>query len=206
MCSSTNYQKYQSKNPLRQYFLKNFLKKIINEIILIKPQKILDAGCGEGIILDLISQNLSNNGNSTNSEVQLWGIDISKDAIQEAEKRIPVAKLTNGSINSLPYTNNYFDLVVCSEVLEHLKNPSTALNEINRVAKSYLLFSVPNEPWFRLSSFLSGKYLRTLGNHPEHLWNWSKQDIFSLLSGYFTIEKLSTSFPWTILLCSKKKK
>ncbi len=51
-----------------------------------------------------------------------------------------------GSVYSLPFENDQFDIVVASEVLEHLKHLDLALFEINRVLKAngYVVASVPN--------------------------------------------------------------
>jgi len=48
--------------------------------------------------------------------------------------------------NKLPYDDNKFDIVWCSEVIEHLRNPAEAIQEMLRVTKpgGYLLLTTPN--------------------------------------------------------------
>ena len=68
----------------------------------------------------------------------------------------------------MPFEDDSFDLVLCLEVLEHVPEPGAALAELARVCCGRIVLSVPDEPWFRLGSLARGKYLRGLGDHPEH--------------------------------------
>ena len=95
--------------------------------------KILDLGCGTGIILKEIS--------SKNSSVELFGLDLSENMIAQATRRLgTAAKLTVGDAENLPYLDNTFDLVCCVESFHHYPNPKKALSEINRVLKKGGLF------------------------------------------------------------------
>jgi len=60
-----------------------------------------------------------------------------------------------GDASALPFPENAFDIVVASEVLEHIGNLNTALWEMARVLKpsGLLLFDTPNRTW--LSGFIS---------------------------------------------------
>lgn len=191
--SSSNFQKYQSRNPLRKLFIKRFQRNLEGLFSQTGARTVLDVGCGEGFTIHYL-RNLFR-------EVQFSGIDVNADAINQAKKTNPFADFKVGSIFDLPYPGSSFDLVICSEVLEHLKEPEKALKELGRVSNKYLLLSVPNEPWFRISSFLSGKYLKTRGNHPEHIQNWNKKEFISLVQKQFPIITGITSFPWTMVLC-----
>ena len=48
---------------------------------------------------------------------------------------LPDATLMQGSAESLPFTDNSFDVVSCLQVLEHLKEPDKAISELKRVLK-----------------------------------------------------------------------
>lgn len=105
-----------------------------------KPEKILDAGCGRGFYLKSLS--------FYKYPKEIHGIDIEEKYLKIArsicdDKRIIIK---NASIYSLSYPNNYFDFIICSEVLEHLKDDSQALIELNRVLKKggVLILTVPN--------------------------------------------------------------
>jgi len=70
-------------------------------------------------------------------------LEISKEAVENLKKLGANAIL--GDIINLPFENNFFDLAVAIEVLEHIKDDSRAFSEIARVLKpdGFFLFSVP---------------------------------------------------------------
>jgi len=49
------------------------------------------------------------------------------------KKRYKELKLIRADAHNLPFKNNSFDLVICTEVLEHVVNPEKVLGEIKRV-------------------------------------------------------------------------
>jgi len=65
-------------------------------------------------------------------------------------------------LHSLSYGDRSFDIVLCSQVLEHVADPVRAIAELKRVAKKKLIISVPNEPYFTLARFLQWER--------EYLW------------------------------------
>lgn len=75
------------------------------------PLSILDAGCGTGLLGEHII-NLA-----TVNSVKMTGIDLCQAMIEEAEKKYCFEKLVVESLNnSLPFTNNYFDVIVSAGV------------------------------------------------------------------------------------------
>lgn len=76
-----------------------------------------------------------------------FGIDVSRYAIDIAKKRLPEASFKTGNIEeSLPYQENFFDVVLANDLLEHLENPIMALKNIYRVLKKdgILYITTPN--------------------------------------------------------------
>ncbi len=105
-------------------------RKIFNYYSLPSNAKILDIGCGKGYLLyDL--QKINNN-------VQIYGIDISKYAINNSKEEIR-NHLQVGNATSLPWPDNYFDLVLSINTLHCLEcfDLDLALREMNRVSKNY---------------------------------------------------------------------
>jgi 2-polyprenyl-3-methyl-5-hydroxy-6-metoxy-1,4-benzoquinol methylase len=122
-------------------YVRNFLNKLPKET------KILDAGCGEGVLVE---------------EYRLKGYLIEGlDVNYESEY------VRRGDILDLPYSENTFDVVVCLDVLEHIdfKNQSLALENFWRVLKpsGRLVISIPNLAHFnsRVYFFLKGILDRT---------------------------------------------
>ncbi len=193
MTTTTNYEKHISSNPIQRKLLDNFNKRLIALITESKAGSILDAGCGEGFTLSLLKRSKLGK--------KLVGIDFEDDALKLAQKINPLLNISKASIYDLPYKNNEFDLVICSEVLEHLTDPVKAISEIVRVSKKYVLISVPNEPYFMLANFLRGKYLSHWGNHPEHINHWTSSAIKLFAESHgLKVKKIFTPFAWTILL------
>ena len=134
------------------------------------------------------------------------GIDGAEEAIALAKKFHADIDFRIGNLYGLNYPDKMFDVVLCSEVLEHLEQPKKALRELQRVSKSILLLTVPYEPWFRLGNLLSLHNVTRLGNPVDHINHWS-------FSGFqqFTKDKLDDfsckyeiSFPWSICLAVRK--
>lgn len=94
--------------------------------------KVLDVGCGTGSIT--IPLGLRHD---------VTGIDVD-------EKSIELAKLRNKFDNvkffseDIGSVKDLFDVVLCIQVLEHLENPEKMMKEISRVAKKYVIVTVPN--------------------------------------------------------------
>lgn len=109
---------------------------MVNKLNL-KNKNIMDIGCFDGTFLSLI-----NNRNN-----DLYGLDASEYAIKEAKKKnIRVKKFFFDDITKLPYKDNYFDLVIAGEIIEHIYDTDFFLKEIKRILKpnGYLFLSTPN--------------------------------------------------------------
>jgi len=199
---TTNFNKYHCQHQFAINRIGTFLDNLTQLITLIKPSYIFNIGCGEG--LDI--KNIYEKG-EINIEY-CCGLDLNFDALKIARQMSTNVKFDaiKGDIYYLPSKLNRFDLILCLEVLEHLTFPGKALKEISHHFNGYCIFSVPNEPLYRLTRLLLFKQnIRQLGNHPEHLNHWSKNKFSRLLRKYFIIDKLVTPFPWTIVLCHKKE-
>ncbi len=91
--------------------------------------KLLDIGCGEGVLIESLHQNLG-------SQYDLFGVDISNSAIEIANARLHgVAEFQQGDSEHLPYCNNSFDVIVCTHSFHHYPNPDMAINEMRRCLK-----------------------------------------------------------------------
>jgi len=69
-----------------------------------------------------------------------------------------------------------------------------------RVARGFLLVSVPHEPLWRALNLARGAYVRQLGNTPGHLNHWTRGSFVSLLRNYGEVVQIRSPFPWTMLL------
>lgn len=116
------------------------LRFILDNIKKYSPEraKILDVGCGNGVI----STNLAASG------YQVLGIDVSEKAIQKAnqDNRYPNLQFKVLSAEGLASTGEQYDVIICSEVLEHLDNPSELLSKLYISLKDtgIIIVTVPN--------------------------------------------------------------
>lgn len=194
--NTDNYKKHTTQNPAQKFLINNFLKTFLNEAKKLSLQSILDVGCGEGFTLEKLRENKIGK--------ELTGIDFSKSAIEIGKNLHPDLSLKLGTIYHIPFKPNSFDLIICSEVLEHLKYPEKALQELVRVTKKNCIISVPNEPWFMLANLLRGKNLSRWGNDIEHIQHWSKRGISAIVEKYFAVTVVKNPFPWTLLVAKKR--
>lgn len=191
---STNFEKFQTGNPVVRRLIEGFYEKVEAEISPLAPTAVLDAGCGEGETLARLS---------TLQGADLTAIDTSEDAVAYTAKRLPGVKASVESLYALPFPDDSFDLSMCLEVLEHLEEPGKGLSELHRVTRGDVVISVPHEPWFRLGSAMRGKYLKTLGNHPEHVNHWNAKSLQKFLETRFSSVQVTRSFPWLIAHCRR---
>jgi len=198
MNTTDNYKKHTHKNPIQRLLLWNFFKNLLDLISEKKVDSILDVGCGEGFTLNRLKEH--------GIGKRLEGIEYLKDAIELGKKTYPDIKITEGSIYDLPYKDNSFDLVLCTEVLEHLDDPRKALQQLIRVSKKYLVVSVPNEPFFMLAQFVRGKNWSRFGNDIEHINHWTMFGFPKFIKkNTSNIQVLAKKFPfaWIMLLIEK---
>jgi 2-polyprenyl-3-methyl-5-hydroxy-6-metoxy-1,4-benzoquinol methylase len=105
-------------------------------------KKILSIGCGPAKDIDFL---LNNN--------EVHGIDISERALEiAASAGIIPHKLNLDSIPTLPFSEDYFDVIIATDILEHLFSPQATLVEINRVLKrdGFSILSVPNHLYLKM--------------------------------------------------------
>ena len=188
-----NWQKYQSKNPIQNLLLNRFLDEVRSLVEPLPGRSILDAGCGEAFVLDMLLQA------RPDLEVAV-GIDFDSEARYSGRHLSPHMPLVQARQLDCCARTRDLDIVVCTEVLEHFKDPDAALSELCRVSRKYCLLSVPHEPFFRLSNLLRGKSFSRLGNDIDHHQNWSQAGFVALLKDYLDLQAVKRSFPWQLAL------
>lgn len=101
--------------------------------------RLLDVGCWDG------AGTISYGTAASISRDNLYGIDVFNDILEEARKKINAFRV-DLERDSFPFPTDFFDIVVCNQVFEHLKNIYLPMTEICRVLKpgGLLVFSVPN--------------------------------------------------------------
>lgn len=142
------------------------LQKVLQKIDL-KDKKILDQGCGEGVWMERFLD-------FTAAE-NIYGQDIDPESIEKIKKQNPQLKTENIVVcpaEKLEFPDNFFDIVISNEVLEHVTDDKKSVEEIMRVLKpgGHFVIFTPNAGWpFETHGmFFRGKYY--WGNIPLLPW------------------------------------
>ena len=149
-----NYKILHKINPLRLDFIINNFNKPLNN------KKVLDIGCGGGLISELLSKKKAN----------VTGIDENIYNIKQAKNHAKISYLKinylNKSLNSFNKKNKQkYDLILCLEVLEHVENVEESLEIISKLLKTNgtLILSTINR---NLKSLIFAKMFG------EYILNW----------------------------------
>jgi 2-polyprenyl-3-methyl-5-hydroxy-6-metoxy-1,4-benzoquinol methylase len=172
------YEEFHKKTKNQNKIIepKNFTYRLLFDIAqkyVNKSKFVLDIGCGAGTI----SLYLSSRG------INVLGIDISKRAIEEANKSAKNLKLENATFEIINFPTEVpkgiYDLVLCFEVLEHLKDDTLALKNIYKLLKKngILIISVPskNAPLYKLG------YATEFDERVGHLRRYTRYELLQKL-------------------------
>lgn len=141
--------------------------------------KMLDVGVGDAVYEKLLHK-------ETRSRFDIWGIDVSKSQLGRSAKYLDHTKIVDLDSGKLPYKTESFDLILISEVLEHIFFPEKTLKEAHRVLKKrgHLIITYPNTGslQLRLSVFFLGRSpLLNYTYNKEHIRFFDKKDILSVI-------------------------
>jgi trans-aconitate methyltransferase len=173
--------------------LRRFFDRIAGELLEMGPARVLDFGCGEGLFLKEIEAR----GVVLDDYL---GIDLREDALQTARSFHPRHRFELVDLSQWDAPPGSFDLVIASQVLEHLPDPVSALKRLVDLSSERLLLTVPAEPWFQIVNLARGRHLARLGNHPEHVNRWSFSKFGRLVSNHAQIVRAYRVFPFTVVV------
>lgn len=135
---------------LRQIMLGKTTYKLLEELPGKKDIHVMDMGCGSGANLFDVYDACAEF-----DCVQWYGLDLNQrevamgadhSAYRVRKRHMKPVRFLSGDIFHLPLSDNSLDIVLSSEVLEHLPDPTPALQEMHRVLKpgGYAMFTTPN--------------------------------------------------------------
>lgn len=129
--------------------------------------KILDVGCASGTLTNKISKLFPKS--------IIVAVDVYDKAINYGRGKYPHIKFVRTDAQNLPFKDNFFDLVICYETIEHVQVPDKVLRELKRVIKKDGLIIVAMDSgnllfrivwWFWEKS--KGKVWQDAHLHPFH--------------------------------------
>lgn len=143
-------ERYQTRGPYHwQYISKSIqehnpfacarYEEIISSLGNINGNKVLDLGGGDGVLSYLMNKA---GAISFNVDRSLTGLKYAADKFKQHGR---VSLGTVASVESIPFPEKFFDVVVCCEVIEHLENPEKLLADAYRVIREggILVISTP---------------------------------------------------------------
>ena len=140
--------------------------------------KLLDVGCGRGTLAHFL-----------NLDFELYGVDISENAINEANKVYNDVRQIDLDKNELPFDTNFFDIAVALDVIEHVFDPLSVISKLYRCLNKdgQLILSTPNILYENyLKDFVrTRKFPKTSGDSIPydggHIHFFTYRDIFDLM-------------------------
>jgi SAM-dependent methyltransferase len=187
-----NAAKYERARGVEARLLARFRAGLLAELRRLDPASVLDAGCGEGHVTAWVAEALP--------QARVLGVEPRAEARSAAVARRPGLAIREGDLYALDQADASWDVVLCTEVLEHLERPGAALTELGRVARRALVLTVPHEPWFRLGNVARARHLTRLGSTPGHLSTWSRRGFAALVGRHARVERSRSLFPWQLIV------
>lgn len=139
---------YTKDNAPYSYWALEYYRYLhsLMELATVREKTILDFGCGIGFFTKFLD-------NGSNEIHALDGMDRTRDLPQNDRVHFQTFYFKN----ELPFHTDFFDLILCNQVLEHIEKPDTLLLEFLRVLKpgGRVLIDLPNTPW-NIITFILG--------------------------------------------------
>lgn len=160
---------YRDDALLREYLAPeriDFYLEVAESCTRWHPRSVIDVGCGAGNLLDVVVKKLS--------PERVVGIDHADAGVARAKLLVPSGEFANRDLYKLDFDET-FDLVLCTEVLEHLIDPDRAMNALSRLcgAAGVIVITVPD-----------GAHDRWEG----HRNFWTKSELEAFLQSYGNAE------------------
>lgn len=122
---------------------KKLYESVSQKVSSFNCKEVLDVGCGTGTVLSMLSKN---------EGISLAGIDLSEKMLNIAREKLDEkVELKIGDSEQLPWDDNTFDAIMCTDSFHHYPEPEKVLSEMARVLKfsGHLIIA---DPWM-LSPF-----------------------------------------------------
>ena len=120
--------------------------QVISELIE-KDKKVLDVGCGDGILMQFLKNNKNTN---------IRGLEISKSKVQECIAKGLTVIEGNAEKDLIQFPNKSFDYAILSQTLQAFLSPELVINELLRVGKKAIV-TIPNFGYWKVRLHLLTK-------------------------------------------------
>ena len=161
-----------------------------------KYTKLLDIGCGTGYLIDMLAKV---------HEAEYTGVDLSPEMIKQANnKKIKNAKFVEGRSDEIPFDDNTFDIITCSQSFHHYPDTDKAMQEAKRVLKPgglYILSDTGVGPFKMFGVKVDDFIYRHFSNTGDCNVSYMEKTIKDMERNGFMIEKAEkiTTFIYTVV-------
>ena len=171
-------------------------KNIEDHLNEVEYKRLLDIGCGTGYLIDNLSKK---------HVAEYYGLDLSPEMIKQAEsKNIKNAKFVEGRSDEIPFEDNYFDVVTCSQSFHHYPETDKPMQEARRVLKPgglYILSDTGCGPFKMLGVKVDSFIYRHFSNTGDCNISYMEKTVKDMERNGFEVikaEKL-TKFIYTVI-------
>ena len=151
------------------------LNEQISSCIKKRPESVVDIGCGDGALLFDLDKKW---------KPRIFAFDLTRGRLNNTLNNIKHAHAIQGNVTSLPFKDNSLDMVICSEVLEHIPDYARAVDELIRITKSTLIITVPNE---QVLEKIICPYCHRHFYSAGHINSFSETGMRKMLAAYNTV-------------------
>jgi SAM-dependent methyltransferase len=154
--------------------IRRYIKKLIRPL---QFRSVLDVGCGQGSLLEELIGEFPG--------IEPHGVDLSPAGLEIARRRVP-----NGEFATLDLTHGTtgrtYDLLICSEVLEHIEDDVTAMKNLRSMCAGYLVVTT-----------VQGRMRRFEPEAVGHVRNYARGELVTKLraAGFAVVKDVSWGFP-----------
>ncbi len=197
------WSKFYDSAFIRFIYFEHIYRKILEtltdqELSYLKPDsKFLDVACGTGEIIFRLAKEFPG--------AEFTGIDFSREMLEiaiEKNRNFKNVDLSLANVKRLPFKNNTFDIILCSDAFHHFEAPLESLREMNRVLKKdgFLLLIDPVFDTL-LQRIVMNVVLRIV-DRPKHYY--SKNEMLELLEkANFEVESSFIHYFNNFFICKK---
>lgn len=156
-------------NVMNRYEVAKRLSLVFNKLLSnIKGKTFLDAGCGIGLFSEA----------AWKKGALVTSLDVGPKLLMEVAKKCKSRRVI-GNVAQMPFSDDTFDIVLATEILEHTADPDKSFKELCRVTKpgGILIITMPNKVW-KFSIYIAGILkIRPYHAYENWLWWWELKEL-----------------------------
>ncbi len=183
------------------HYVKTTLRETLKRIDIHAGEKLLDVGCGTGVLLETLEK--------ARPDIELSGVDPTEEMLEMARKRVsPKIQLEQGWAEELPFEADSFHVVVSCNVFHYIRQPADALKEVMRVLKPSGRLFITDWCDDYVACRICDIFLRMFNE--AHFKTYRKKECRDLLlqAGFsrVTVESYKISWLWGMMTAAAYKK